>query len=126
MTGSTVFSATELAGATAPYTNRAVTTADLEELRLALTRLYVEKGYINSGAVIPDQTVTNGVISFQIIEGSLSRVELDLNHIEPGRLLGGVVKFKALGQGEGDVGREAFVESTHSMGVEADARSVAL
>jgi hemolysin activation/secretion protein len=77
--GSTVFSATELAAVAAPYTNREATTEDLEELRLALTRLYVERGYINSGAVIPDQTVANGIITFQIIEGALSRVELEGN-----------------------------------------------
>lgn len=76
---STVFSADELAQVTAPYINREVTTEDLEELRLALTRLYVDRGYINSGAVIPDQTVQDGVMTFQIIEGSLSTIEITGN-----------------------------------------------
>jgi hemolysin activation/secretion protein len=72
--GSTVFSDAELAAATAPYVNRSVTTEDLEALRLALTRLYVNAGYINSGAILPDQTVTAGVITFRIIEGELTDV----------------------------------------------------
>jgi len=39
VTGSTVFSAEELAKVTAPYLNREVTSEDLEALRVALTLL---------------------------------------------------------------------------------------
>src|SRR5437879_4727052 len=60
VTGSTVFSEQELAAVTAPYVNRSVTSEDLEALWLALTRLYINKGYINSGAILPDQTVSGG------------------------------------------------------------------
>jgi hemolysin activation/secretion protein len=77
VTGSTVFSDSELAEVTAPYTNRILTTEDLERLRLALTLLYVNKGYITSGATIPDQDVTFGVITVQIIEGSLARIDIE-------------------------------------------------
>ena len=48
VTGSTVFSLAELASATTSYVNKELTTEDLEELRLALTHLYVNKGYINN------------------------------------------------------------------------------
>jgi hemolysin activation/secretion protein len=77
--GSTVFSASELAQVTAPYENREVSTEDLEELRRALTLLYVNKGYANSGAVIPDQAVTEGVITIQIIEGVLGDIHIEGN-----------------------------------------------
>jgi hemolysin activation/secretion protein len=76
VTGSTVFSADELAKVTKPYVNREVTSEDLEALRVALTVLYIEKGYVNSGAILPDQTVTDGVVNYQIIEGSLTGVEV--------------------------------------------------
>jgi hemolysin activation/secretion protein len=79
ITGSTVFSAEDLAKMTAPYVNQELTTEDLEDLRLALTRLYINAGYINSGAVIPDQTVQDGVITMQIIEGELSAIEITGN-----------------------------------------------
>jgi hemolysin activation/secretion protein len=79
VTGSTVFSEAELAAVTAPYVNRAVTSEDLEALRLALTRLYVEKGYINSGAILPDQTVVDGMIRFHIIEGELTSATVSGN-----------------------------------------------
>jgi hemolysin activation/secretion protein len=53
-----------------------LTTEDLEALRLALTHLYVEHGYITSGAIIPDQTVTDGVITLDLIEGRLHDIEV--------------------------------------------------
>jgi hemolysin activation/secretion protein len=79
VTGSTVFSEAELAAVAAPYLNREVTSEDLEALRLALTRLYVNAGYINSGVLLPDQTVTDGVITYQIIEGALTSVTVEGN-----------------------------------------------
>lgn len=75
--GNTVFTDEELAEVTAPYKNRVLTTEDLERLRLALTLLYVNRGYITSGAIIPDQDVTFGVITVQIIEGTLSRIDIE-------------------------------------------------
>ena len=77
VTGSTVFSDAELAEVTAPYINRTLTTEDLERLRLALTLLYVNRGYITSGAVIPDQDVKFGVITVQIIEGTLAQIDVE-------------------------------------------------
>ncbi|HLZ35528.1 MAG TPA: ShlB/FhaC/HecB family hemolysin secretion/activation protein [Nitrospira sp.] len=77
VTGSTVFSEAELAEVTGPFKNRTLTTEDLERLRLSLTLLYVNRGYITSGAVIPDQDVQAGVISLHIIEGSLTRIDVE-------------------------------------------------
>ena len=54
-------------------------TEDLERLRLALTLLYINKGYLTSGAIIPDQDVTSGVITVQIIEGKLTRIDVEGN-----------------------------------------------
>src|SRR5690348_6257333 len=69
VTGNTVFSDAEIAEVTAPFKNRWLMTEDLERLRLALTLLYVNKGYLTSGAMIPDQDVRDGVVKVQIIEG---------------------------------------------------------
>ena len=79
VTGSTVFSEAELSEVTAPFKNRILTTEDLERLRLALTLLYVNRGYITSGAIIPDQDVVAGTITVQIIEGSLARIDVEGN-----------------------------------------------
>jgi len=77
--GSTVFSPEDLAKVTDPYKNRELTSEDLEALRVTLTLLYVNNGYVNSGAILPDQTLTEGVLSYQIIEGQLSAVDVEGN-----------------------------------------------
>jgi hemolysin activation/secretion protein len=74
--GNKVFSGTELAKITAPYLNREITTEDLEEARRAITAFYVAHGYMNSGAVLPDQDVADGVVTFQIVEGVLSGINI--------------------------------------------------
>jgi hemolysin activation/secretion protein len=79
VTGSTVFTDEQLAQVTAPYVNRELTSEDLEALRVALTVLYVNNGYVNSGAILPDQSVTEGVVTYQIIEGGLTAVEVEGN-----------------------------------------------
>jgi len=77
--GNTVFSEAQIDEVTAPYKNRTLMTDDLERLRLALTLLYINHGYVTSGAIIPDQTVTLGVITVQIIEGNLTRIDVEGN-----------------------------------------------
>ena len=79
VTGSTVFSDAELAEVTAPYRNREVTSDDLERLRLALTLLYVNRGYLTSGAIIPDQDVRMGLVVIQMVEGKLARIDVEGN-----------------------------------------------
>lgn len=79
VTGNTVFQEEEIAKVTAPYEERYATMEDLESLRRALTVLYINKGYINSGAIIPDQKVIDGVITFQIIEGKLTHIDVEGN-----------------------------------------------
>jgi hemolysin activation/secretion protein len=77
VSGNTVFSNEEIEAITKPYEDRTLTTEDLERLRLALTLLYINNGYITSGAVVPDQDVKDGVIQLQVIEGTLSRIDVE-------------------------------------------------
>jgi hemolysin activation/secretion protein len=79
ITGNTVFSDETLKEVTAPYENRELSDTDLESLRLALTIYHINKGYINSGAVIPDQTIMDGVITIHIVEGKLTNIEVEGN-----------------------------------------------
>ena len=41
-----------------------------------MTRHYIKHGYINSGAVIPDQKVVDGIVQMVIIEGRLTDIEI--------------------------------------------------
>jgi hemolysin activation/secretion protein len=79
VTGNTVFSDEELASITAPYVGRDVTEEDLAALRQALTLKYVQAGYINSGALLPDQKVLDGIVEYRIVEGRLSDITVTGN-----------------------------------------------
>src|SRR4029077_12499821 len=77
--GNSAFSQAELAKVTDPFTNRAITSDDLEEARRAVTVYYINHGYVNSGAVIPDQDPSGGVVTIRIVEGVLSGIEIHGN-----------------------------------------------
>ena len=78
--GNTVFTAQELAQVTDPYRNREITSEDIESLRVALTLLYVKRGYSTSGTLVPDQAIADGVLRIQAIEGQLSRIDVEGNY----------------------------------------------
>lgn len=57
------------------FLNRPLTFAELLETESAITQLYVENGYINSGAVIPaGQTLEDGTVRIQVVEGSIEEI----------------------------------------------------
>jgi len=76
LTGNTIFSVDDLQEISTPYQNRVVSSSELEDLRVALTRHYINHGYINSGAVLPDQKVVDGTVNIAIIEGRLTDIEI--------------------------------------------------
>jgi len=77
--GNKAFSSQELARAVAGYVGREVSGLELEEARRAVTEYYVSRGYINSGAVLPDQEPRDGIVVIRIIEGTLSTVRITGN-----------------------------------------------
>ena len=78
--GSTVFTPQELAQVTDPYRDREITSEDIESLRVAMTLLYVNHGYSTSGTVVPDQAIVDGLFTIQVIEGKLSRIDVEGNY----------------------------------------------
>jgi hemolysin activation/secretion protein len=77
--GNRAFTQAELAKVTKPFANRAITSEDLEDARRAVTLFYINRGYVNSGAVIPDQEPTNGIVTIRIVEGVLSEIDVHGN-----------------------------------------------
>ena len=72
--GNTVFSQKKLDETLQPYTNRAISFAELLQARSAITDLYVKAGYITTGAYIPkDQTLKGAVaeVKIKVIEGQV-------------------------------------------------------
>ena len=76
--GSTILTDGDIATIKNPYVGSEVGANELEEIRRLLTEAYIQRGYITSGAVLPDQAISEGVITYQIIEGNgLSRVDVE-------------------------------------------------
>ncbi|MBE9118153.1 ShlB/FhaC/HecB family hemolysin secretion/activation protein [Lusitaniella coriacea LEGE 07157] len=74
--GSTVFTEADFAPILEPLEGRSVTLGELKRAIAAINQLYLNAGYINSTAVLPDQEI-RGAIQIQVIEGKLSEVEVE-------------------------------------------------
>lgn len=75
--GSTVFDANDLDPLLAPYRDRQVSFNELLQLRSSITDLYVEAGYLTSGALVPPQTVVDDIVTIQVIEGELEDITIN-------------------------------------------------
>ena len=102
VTGSTVFGREKLAEITEEFADKPLTFEELLEVGAAISELYKEEGYIGSGAVIPPQTVPNGIAMVRVVENTL---ETDIDVTTEGRLTPNYVKGR-LGVKAGDVVNE--------------------
>jgi hemolysin activation/secretion protein len=77
--GNRAVTTAELVKITTPFTNRQISSEEIEQARRSISLYYVNHGYVNSGAIIPDQEPTNGIILIRIVEGKLSGINLQGN-----------------------------------------------
>ena len=75
--GLTVFTKEQLGGWVDSIEGKTVSFDDLNNLRHKLSELYLDQGYINSGVLIPDQKIEKGVVTFRVIEGELTAIEIE-------------------------------------------------
>lgn len=75
ITGNTIFDS-ELEAIVTPLEGQTILLEQLLELRRELTNYYIERGYISSGAFLPTQKFTDGIILIQIIEGTLEAIQI--------------------------------------------------
>ena len=54
------------------YSNRQVSAQELQELAQRLTTYLVERGYVSSGVIVPDQKVSDGIVTLQVVAGHLT------------------------------------------------------
>jgi hemolysin activation/secretion protein len=80
--GSTVFSQTDFDRVTKDYLNRDISIANLFEIRSKITQLYLDKGYVTSGAIVPPQRIGKeaGVVEIQVIEGRVDEIQVRGNN----------------------------------------------
>jgi hemolysin activation/secretion protein len=76
MRGNVVISTEDLLEVAAPWIGQPANAADLEALRIALTRHYVDRGYVNSGVRIDPAGLRSGVLDVEVVEGRLSSLRL--------------------------------------------------
>ena len=74
--GSTIFSKQELDAVLKNFVGRPLTFAELLEARSVVSQLYISKGYITSGALIPPQTIAGGVVRILVLEGKLESINV--------------------------------------------------
>ena len=74
--GSTVFSAAELDAAVASFLGKNATFEELLAIRSVITNLYTERGYTTSGAFLPAQDLTDGVVKIQVVEGAIEKIDV--------------------------------------------------
>ncbi|MEM6255704.1 MAG: ShlB/FhaC/HecB family hemolysin secretion/activation protein [Cyanobacteria bacterium P01_D01_bin.156] len=53
-----------------------LTVEELQDVADAITGHYLKSGYITSRAIVPEQTIADGVIQIQVIEGSLEEIQI--------------------------------------------------
>ncbi len=68
-----------------PLENKDITFEQLLQLRSQITQLYVDNGYITSGAFISNnQNVASGIVQIQVVEGELEGISiLGLERLQP-------------------------------------------
>ena len=76
ITGSSVFDRKDFEEITADYIDRPLTMTELFQLRSEITKLYIDQGYITSGAFIPPQKFRDGVVEIKVIEGKLEDIKV--------------------------------------------------
>lgn len=108
--GNTVFRDEEqqqLENRLAPFVNRPLTFDELLEARSEVTQFYMNAGYITSGALIPPQTVENGSVTIQIVEGELEDIRVKTS----GRLSSNYINSRLQGATEKPLNRDKLLEA---------------
>lgn len=83
--GSTVFTSEDLKEVLQPYTMRRLSFTELLEAQQKIDRLYVENGYITSGTFLPPQKLQKGIVTIEVIEGTVEEINITgLDRLHPG------------------------------------------
>ncbi|MEB3341615.1 ShlB/FhaC/HecB family hemolysin secretion/activation protein [Okeania sp.] len=75
--GSTILTPEEINTLVRPLEGRSVTLSELRQVADKITEIYLERGYITSRAFLPPQTITEGTVEIQVIEGILGEIQIE-------------------------------------------------
>ncbi|MDP3538837.1 MAG: ShlB/FhaC/HecB family hemolysin secretion/activation protein [Azonexus sp.] len=77
--GNTVLADVEIERAIYPSLGPGKTVADVEKARVALEAAYQQSGYLSVSVVVPEQSVGEGIIRLQVVEGQVERLKVSGN-----------------------------------------------
>ncbi len=77
ITGNTLFTTAELHALLAGHEGKQLTLAQMEELAALITAYYQKGGYPLSRAIIPAQTIKDGIVIIQVVEAHYGAVRLN-------------------------------------------------
>ena len=81
--GYTIFSDKEIEKIIKPYRGKKLDFDQLRNITEAITKLYVSKGYITSGAFLPEQEIVDCTINIRVVEGKLEDINIKgLKHLK--------------------------------------------
>lgn len=75
--GYTIFSDEEIEKIIEPYRGKQLDFDRLRNITEAITQLYVSRGYITSGAYLPEQEVVDGTIDVRVVEGQIEDIKIE-------------------------------------------------
>ncbi len=82
--GSTILSKSELETISKTLEGKQVTTEQIQAAAQAITQIYADRGYITSQAVVDPQKIVDGIVTIQVIEGRVEKIEIQgLNITNP-------------------------------------------
>ncbi|MEA5477634.1 ShlB/FhaC/HecB family hemolysin secretion/activation protein [Pseudanabaena galeata UHCC 0370] len=82
--GSTILTSAELATISKSLEGQQVTTEQIQQAAQSITQIYADRGYITSQAIVDPQKVVDGIVTIQVIEGRVEKIEiLGLTHTNP-------------------------------------------
>ena len=73
--GATVYDPEVIQGFYKDMIGQEISLADLYDIANAITQRYRGDGYFLSRAIVPEQIIENGIVTLEVIEGSVERVE---------------------------------------------------
>ncbi len=77
--GSTIFGPEQFDSITAPLIGKTASLAELRGVADAITKLYLDAGYLTSRALLSEQTISNGVVNIRVVEGRLEDIQVEGN-----------------------------------------------
>lgn len=77
VSGSTVLTPQEINTLVEPFEKRFTNLLELRQVADKITEIYLERGYITSRAILPVQTISEGVVRIEIIEGILGEIQIE-------------------------------------------------